>query len=392
MGNDIKLLGLVAAALFFCMAIMLLLTLRQAGRVRGASDWLWGTVVLGVATALNTLQESIAPMLGLVLSNALLITGAAMSARGSFEYRYHRIIAMRWGYALLAFIVAALIYFVYVQPHAGARILIIAITVGATCAWHAWVLCAGSAIRPRAVGVIHTRFQLAHGIMVLGLLMMVMVFALRAIDTANSMQSPIPPGGSLRTVFLFYAIGLAGRMLVLIGMVLVLIDELDYALRMLASRDPLTGLLNRRGFMDEAGRLMPLVNCSLLMLDLDHFKSVNDDFGHEQGDRAIVLLADCAQEALPSNAVIARFGGEEFCALLPTTEHAVATATAEKLRAMFHQKSMTLGHKRAHTVSIGVASQSAKLMTLTKLIEQADAGLYQAKREGRNRIGEKVMA
>lgn len=369
---------------------MLLLTLRQAGRVRGASHWLWGTVVLGVAIALNTLQESIHPMLGLVLSNALLIAGAVMSARGSFEYRYHRIFSLRWGYALLALIVAALIYFVYVQPHTGIRILIIAIAVGATSAWHAWVLCAGSAVRPRAVGVIHTRFQLAHGIMVLGLLMLVVVFAVRAIDTVINLQTPLPPGGSLRTVFLFYVIGLSGRMLMLIGMVLVLIDELDYALRMLASRDPLTGLLNRRGFMDEAGRLMPLVNCSLLMLDLDHFKSVNDDFGHEQGDRAIVLLADCAQEALPDNALISRFGGEEFCVLLPTMEHAVAVTTAEKLRAMFHQRSVSLGHKRAHTVSIGVASQSSKLLSLTKLIEQADAGLYQAKREGRNRIGERM--
>ena len=125
---------------------------------------------------------------------------------------------------------------------------------------------------------------------------------------------------------------------------------------------------------------------SLLMLDLDRFKSINDDFGHEQGDRVIELLARCAQANLPPNALIARLGGEEFCALMPGADLDVARAHAESLREAFHRESAALGHSRQHTVSVGVASSSAPLSVLVPLMARADQALYQAKRDGRNRV------
>ena len=278
-----------------------------------------------------------------------------------------------------------LIAFAYLGPHLAARILLVAVATSAICVWHAWTMLAGSKVRPNASGVKHKRFRLPHGIMVLGLLMMATIFGIRALDTLVSMPSAIPLGGPTRTAFIFYAVGLAGRLLLLIGMVLVLIDELDHELRSLASRDSLTGLFNRRGFLD-ASSAQTLADCSLLMLDLDHFKAVNDDFGHDQGDHVIALLARCAQTVLPANAVLARLGGEEFCALLPQADTMVAMASAEALRQAFQRDTAALGHSRQHTVSIGTATAQPGPTTLSKLMTRADQALYRAKRDGRNRV------
>lgn len=113
---------------------------------------------------------------------------------------------------------------------------------------------------------------------------------------------------------------------------------------------------------------------------------MNDDFGHDQSDLAIALLARCAQTNLPTNAVLARLGGEEFCALLPRADIKAAAANAELLRAAFHRDSSTLGHTRQHKVRIGGASAQSAATTLSQLMTRADQALYRAKRDGRNRV------
>ncbi len=370
------------------MAIMLLLTMRQAGRVRGTPLWLWSTLTAAIAIALNTSQEEIPEFFGYVVSGVLLVIGPMISALGTFEYRYHRRFSVRWIYAAIIVLTPTFYYFTFVQSNIAARILLVAVPIAALCSWHAWLMLAGSAVRPRAVGVKHVRFRIPHAIMVLGLLMVALVFLVRSVDTIQVMSAgpaAIPRGGSTRTAFFFYAVGLAGRLSLLIGMVLVLMDELEQELRALASRDALTGLFNRRGLSAAAGA-SSVANASLLMLDLDHFKAVNDDFGHDQGDRVIGLLARCAQANLPANAVLARLGGEEFCALLPQSDLATAQTSAETLRKAFHLETAALGHGRQHTVSIGVAAADEAITTLKALIECADQALYRAKRDGRNRV------
>jgi diguanylate cyclase (GGDEF)-like protein len=385
LGTDIKLLGYVASALFFFMAFMLLLTLRHAVRVRGATYWVWSTVTVAIGIGLNTSQEHLPPFLGIGLANVLIIAGAALGACGTYAYRYEKTPDLRWLYGAAAALTAV---FMYLESNLAARVLLVAFLTIAICSTHAWLMLAGSRLRPNNPRVMHKRFRLPHAVMVIGLLTIVFVFSIRAIDTLATLKAApgaIPPGGPTRTAFAFYALGLAGRLLLLIGMVLLLIDELDQKLRALALRDSLTGLFNRRGLIDTTATL-PLKGSSMLMLDLDHFKAVNDDFGHDQGDRVIALLARCAQAHLPANAVLARLGGEEFCALLPDTNAEVARTSAESLRAAFHRETAALAHPRQHTVSIGVASMETAEFTLAELTERADQALYRAKHEGRNRV------
>jgi diguanylate cyclase (GGDEF)-like protein len=156
-----------------------------------------------------------------------------------------------------------------------------------------------------------------------------------------------------------------------------------------ATTDALTGVLNRRGFFEAAqavmernrGRKAPV---SVLALDLDHFKSINDSFGHAGGDAVLTLFAAVARRTLRLNDVVGRLGGEEFVALLPSTL-ADAAVAAERVRAAFVTAAANEGQKIPATVSIGVACGSP-LAAIETLITRADAALYRAKSNGRNRV------
>ena len=161
----------------------------------------------------------------------------------------------------------------------------------------------------------------------------------------------------------------------------------------LALTDALTGLVNRRGFSDvyaeEFARALrygrPLV---LAMLDLDHFKVINDLHGHSGGDAVLQAFAQTARGTLRSHDLLCRYGGEEFCAIMPETSVSVAATVAERVRSA--TEAMIVRHEGARvivTVSIGLAGLEPGMdVTPQELIEQADKAMYQAKAGGRNRV------
>jgi diguanylate cyclase (GGDEF)-like protein len=169
-------------------------------------------------------------------------------------------------------------------------------------------------------------------------------------------------------------------------------ERLELEQRNFALADPLTGLLNRRAFIRE-GELMarraqhgnePL---ALLMLDIDHFKSVNDRFGHNVGDRVLMTFASVAQASLRSTDLLYRIGGEEFCFLLPDTNLADAISVADRVREDFAGHAFETPKGRAtSTVSIGVATAEQVGFDIEKLLAAADAAVYEAKARGRNRV------
>lgn len=158
----------------------------------------------------------------------------------------------------------------------------------------------------------------------------------------------------------------------------------------LSVTDALTGLLNRRyieaRLVEEIKRSnrhgFPM---SFMMLDVDHFKSYNDSFGHPAGDEALKMVAKVIRDTLRAADVAARFGGEEFSILLPQTRGDEAIAIAERIR---HNLEQTAFPHRKVTASIGIASCSAELCVSTDLVAAADRALYEAKRLGRNRVQE----
>jgi diguanylate cyclase (GGDEF)-like protein len=167
-------------------------------------------------------------------------------------------------------------------------------------------------------------------------------------------------------------------------------DRAVRAYKAAAVTDALTGLLNRRGFFDAAGAMMEankaaMTPVSVLALDLDHFKSINDEFGHGMGDAMLQLFANVVRRTLRSGDVIGRVGGEEFVAILSCTL-AEAAIAAERVRCAFAAATFDPdGHQIPATVSIGAACGSPNA-SLELLIARADAALYLAKANGRDRI------
>lgn len=162
-------------------------------------------------------------------------------------------------------------------------------------------------------------------------------------------------------------------------------------LEILAATDPLTGMFNRRAFLDLAERELARAHrlespYVVLMMDLDLFKRVNDDYGHQAGDRVLVAFAAVVKRCFRIEDLAGRYGGEEFCAILPGVTMEQATVIAERLRGAVSQ--CTLGDlPRTTTISIGIAACSGKAqVSLDAAIGRADEALYRAKHDGRDRV------
>lgn len=160
-----------------------------------------------------------------------------------------------------------------------------------------------------------------------------------------------------------------------------------------ASTDILTSLNNRRYFFQQGESLLEKHNknhqpLSLILLDLDYFKHINDQYGHAVGDSCLIAVSDALQETLPQNSFCYRIGGEEFVVLLSDCDLISATELAEKIRNTIEVLVVTTedGNKIRCTVSIGVSYNETNREILKQILKQADLALYKAKNAGRNNV------
>lgn len=154
-----------------------------------------------------------------------------------------------------------------------------------------------------------------------------------------------------------------------------------------ALRDPMTGLLNRRGFDARIAKQAPSSSGGVIMCDIDHFKAVNDSFGHEAGDRAICALAEVVRAAIPVDGVAARLGGEEFVIWMPSGTIGDLQECAEAIRDGFASWNCAgCGINRGLTVSCGIATFHSDGMSVREVMANADEALYAAKGAGRDRV------
>ena len=170
------------------------------------------------------------------------------------------------------------------------------------------------------------------------------------------------------------------------------VQQREDELRRLAMMDHLTGIFNRRFFFTFAERefsrsLRYNLPLAFLMIDVDHFKQINDTHGHAMGDRVLRSLAEYLQESIRENDILCRFGGEEFAILLPHTDISTAALVAERLRTLL-QKIQTETSKGIinPTISVGISGLENKPNTLDEMLENADNALYKAKQLGRNQV------
>jgi len=166
----------------------------------------------------------------------------------------------------------------------------------------------------------------------------------------------------------------------------------EYAARMelLATTDSLTGIFNRRHFLSRADQEFirsrryhrPL---SVILIDVDHFKNVNDRYGHAMGDEALKALTTKCREIMRENDLFGRFGGEEFAVVLPENDGPAAMKAAERIRRQIEKFNIEFDEKQIHiTVSIGVTTLKPVDTGVESMINRADKALYRAKAAGRN--------
>ena len=165
------------------------------------------------------------------------------------------------------------------------------------------------------------------------------------------------------------------------------VQERTQKLKELSITDELTQVGNLRSFwqmlkteMERSSRYKHLL--SLLMIDVDHFKKYNDEFGHTIGDKILKMIAQTLKKNIRNTDFLARYGGEEFVVILPETSQKQAQELAERLRKAVAKK------KKKLTISVGVTcfTEKSKIKNSKKLVIQADKALYQAKRKGKNRV------
>ncbi|WP_350615509.1 GGDEF domain-containing protein [Pseudomonas sp. HY7a-MNA-CIBAN-0227] len=182
---------------------------------------------------------------------------------------------------------------------------------------------------------------------------------------------------------MLYAIGIAYVTLAMVK------ERAELRFKAAAFSDVLTGIGNRRAFMLYGEQLLTnsqqrATSVALLLCDLDHFKRLNDSFGHPMGDQALIAFSRVTQSALRKNDLFARIGGEEFACLLADTDKQGAIHVAERIRQEF--ANLDLLAPGFLSVSIGVVTTTPVCYDLSRLLSQADQALYRAKDRGRNRV------
>jgi len=374
---DLATLSLLGALQALLLAPLLLVATRAyTGRAR-TSLRIWGTVLVlqSLGWLLAALRGQISDWWSIVLANGVLIISYAETARA-----LRLLLGVPQRRAWLAAIGLAawlgIAWFGIVQPDYRTRVCIGAALVGCYLGMLLWPL--RHALRPGG--------SAAQRVMLLVLAGAAVAWFLRLHELGTTPQAGLlqaTPGNVVNMIY-----GTLEPVFASIGFLLMYNETAQAELRRLARTDPLTGTLNRLALDEEGRRLFSQDDAlAAVMLDADHFKTINDRFGHAVGDRVLASLARGIAALLRPGDVLGRAGGEEFLVLLPRSDLAGAMALAESLRMHVTMMSLELdGQVQPISVSIGVAVRTADDRDVAALVRRADRALYEAKRAGRNRV------
>lgn len=343
--------------------------------IHGLDQWSWAMFLVVLGGAFAASRGKLPEVFTTAVPNFLLCWGVYSQYAGSQRFFNVHPRPRPW-LAFIGTVVFATMWFTWVSPNYAMRLRMITVVMGTVFGLHAWLI-----------------FRQGHftfgRILAIGVLAFItLVQAARLITTfvfpmGNDILDPTPQHA------IFIASFSISILLFSISAVLMAGDRLRAELELLATRDSLTNALTRR-YIDEAcahelacshRNDKPLV---LLMMDLDHFKRVNDTHGHQAGDRVLVDFVKSVRTLLRSQDLLGRFGGEEFVVLLPETGLSDALIVAERIRAACDKPADST--QIGCTVSIGVSTNAASGDSVDTLLARADLALYQAKAEGRNRV------
>ena len=379
---DLATIALFGALQALLLAPLLLAAMRAYTGVARTSLRIWGTVLLlqVVGWALMGLRGQVSDWLSVVLANGVLMVSYAESARalrlllGAPQRRILLVAIGMIGWLGIA-------WFGVVVPDYRMRVYIATLALGAYLLLLLWPL--RHALRRGG--------STAQRVMLLVLLGALLGWGARLSELVFHPASAAgllaySPGNAVQMIY-----SAVEPMLASVGFLLMYNESVQAELHRLARTDPLTGTLNRLALDEESLRLFRGADhpntLAALVIDIDHFKRINDDFGHATGDRVLATLAAGIRWQFQPPAVLGRMGGEEFLALLPGTGLAEAMALAERLRvAVAAMQLVPDAGIPGVTISVGIAAYRPGDADVDDLVRRADRALYDAKHAGRNRV------
>lgn len=373
---------LIGSITCLLMAIVLTSLAKATPRpVPGFRAWVVGSWMIFGALLMLGLRDWVPHLASVSLGNCTLMLAYLVWLSGTFQYFGKRVQWTSW-LIIIALATIATSWFVYVDPSFRARVVIVASVCAAINACHAVIVWrfGWNGQRTRQTGVTTTFAWLVA---------LAVIYAVRGV---HALAFPQGDSGLLTqdlTQIIYTGSFTVCNMMLVIGFATMASDYVRVYIEDQATRDPLTGVLNRRAFFDAIGAELSRsqrngYSFCVLMFDIDHFKNINDRFGHLVGDRVLTMVCQKAEALVRPHDVFARYGGEEFLVLMPETILSTATQVAQRLLA-----SLAItedGELPAVTVSIGVAEWSPNDVSIESLIARADGALYTAKGSGRNRI------
>ncbi|MEE3624732.1 GGDEF domain-containing protein [Nitrospirillum sp. BR 11752] len=377
---DVPSLLIVNTLLQIVAALCLLMAALSLPRQAGLTYWAVSGFAQAAGLALANPLGWLPPWLGLLSSQFLIFAGYGLAYVGVLRFLGRPAREAGPVLAVGVMLAAMFLWFTVGAPESRGRILagsLFFATLSAAMAWH---------LLRQAERSLHPAATVTAGIYaVWAVLALARAGWALVIDWNGTAQEPQAMTVMTRLVVICVTTTVTNGYLWMIS------RRLDGDLMQQAREDPLTGVANRRvmwaaGEMEVSRALRHHRALSLLMIDIDHFKTVNDRWGHGTGDALLVAVADTLEEELRRSDVLARVGGEEFMALLPETGLEDAWSVAERVR----RRVATITLERPQgpvrcTVSIGVATLGPDGQTWDDLVTTADQALYRAKDTGRNR-------
>lgn len=358
-------------------AVLLGMRRNVPSNIKGLRYWGFAPLLALGATSFYALLGYAPALLVGLGGNGLVMACTVTLMAGTCEF-----LGLRWRWwpwvTLVLACLAGLSVFFVIWPDYRPRMLIFGLGMAAICAAHTQVLAR------------HGR-GFAARLMLLAMAWQTLVLVVRALSTywVDTAQTQRFDAGSVIHM-VFVATFSFTILMVLVSAQLMASERLRQEFEHLASHDDLTGTLNRRAILrlaeqaharwQQAGEAY-----ALLLLDLDHFKHINDNHGHQAGDRTLVKTANTLQQSLRPGDRVGRYGGEEFVALLPASDLASAGRMAERLRARVEGLPAD-ADTPACTVSIGVGFVQAGDASWDDVMGRADQALYRAKAAGRNQV------
>ncbi len=380
-GLDIKTLALISLLLGLFLGVGSLVFARIHSSFQGFRALGYSYFLFSFGFSLLASRQYTFDFLSVVVANLAIVAGFSLLILGILKFlNYEKQTFEKLSIVLLGVMSVAFVYFTYFQSSVNARIIIISAVIAGFSFFAGFKIL----INQERVILTFTRF------LGFSFLYCAVIFLLRIYFTFNE-----PELHDFMSAGTIHAISLIALQLVIISSCFSLTvsasQQLASKLAIQATIDSLTGIYNRRAFDEFANKSVLRAQreqtpISIILMDIDFFKQVNDQYGHQVGDKVLQEFSLRLKNSLRQYDILSRYGGEEFTLLLPDTNTSTAMIIAEKLRHTIAQPVFCLedGAELAVSASFGVATIQGEDIDWQKFISFADQALYQAKENGRN--------